>query len=175
MLAWSRVCNQPRFTQRAASQSVNTMMSRPIGWQSPIWLTILAKNSVLSLMSALYLTEIPVSFENLSNEGVRLPLVSMYSGQLLKYSCLSESDWSVGGGQDSGVWAAPAMPQAPSRPEAPTPRPAAAEPRRRERRLSGDLPEPRRSARPGGMGMGRGRDTSDLPHCCRTVMRRILS
>jgi hypothetical protein len=47
--SWS----QPSLTIRPAIQSVSVMMSRLIGWQSPSWLATLAKNSLLSLMSAL--------------------------------------------------------------------------------------------------------------------------
>ena len=43
---------QPRSIIRAAIQSVSTIMSRPMGWQSPSWLRTLAKNSALSLTSS---------------------------------------------------------------------------------------------------------------------------
>ncbi|SCG08211.1 hypothetical protein GA0115255_123599, partial [Streptomyces sp. Ncost-T6T-2b] len=54
---------QPSRTKRAAIQSLMTIRSRPVCWWFISAGLIFPKNSSLSLISSVYVTEIPVRFE----------------------------------------------------------------------------------------------------------------
>jgi hypothetical protein len=115
--AGSRRCTQPRLIIRAAIQSLSTMMSRPIGSQAASWGWILPKNSLLSLMSSVYVTWMPVRAWNASRVG-RLDSLSSatsrYWGQLEKARVFSVAERSSLT-QLAAVCRAPLVPQAPSR------------------------------------------------------------
>lgn len=112
-----------------------------MGWPAASCGLILAKNSLLSLMSSVYLTEIPVRLRNVSSVGWCLPLSSrsMYSVQLEKLSVFSVAEWSWA---DVPPWVLPAagIPQPLSAPSPPTASAPPAEARSSERRVRAALP-----------------------------------
>src|SRR5690349_19368124 len=80
----------------------------------------------------------PDSFWNFSRDGILLPLTSMYSGQLEKKTCFSESDLSVLlHSSDSTL--VPEVPHALSSVGSPRPSEAIPAPRRNRRRSTSDI------------------------------------
>ncbi len=116
-------------------------MSRPVSWPAESCGWILPKNSLLSLMSSVYLTLMPLRRVNASSVGCRRPLssMSMYSVQLEKETSFSSFDRSSDDTPPS-VLPAGGMPQALSVPSPPTASAPPAEARSSERRVRAALP-----------------------------------
>lgn len=97
---------QPRWTKRAAIQSLTTIRSWPVSCRFIRAGLTLPKNSSLSLISSVYRTSIPVCSEKASSVGRRSSSsssVSMYSGQLEKTTLRSRSERSGASRPSSGT------------------------------------------------------------------------